>query len=74
MWESVDDEERRYRFQSEAHAAVKEVVAEIVFDAVSDTIILAVANGVRLYCLQSGQLSKTFDGFGTSDREGGEVR
>jgi len=50
-WEQATDENIRYLLRAEAHAAIRELVSTIDFDAEDETITLAVANGVSAYRL-----------------------
>lgn len=50
-WEQATDKNTRYLLRAEAHAAIRELVSTIDFDAEDETITLAVANGVSAYRL-----------------------
>jgi len=62
-WEAAEDDDTRYALRSEAHAAIREILAEITFDSVSETALLVVANGARSYIIRNGRIERRFDAF-----------
>jgi len=57
-WETVTDEASRYGLRSEAHAAIRELITEIMFDSDDQSAVIIVANGVSAYRIQDGQISR----------------
>lgn len=60
-WESANDEDERFQLRAKAHAAIREVVYDILFDSFDDTAILVVANGISAYKFRQGELLASFD-------------
>ncbi|ARO31281.1 resolvase/recombinase protein [Rhizobium sp. NXC14] len=63
IWQATDDDAIRLSTRAEAHAAIREIVAEIAFDSIDNAVVLVVANGVRAYWIGDGKLWQTFDTF-----------
>jgi hypothetical protein len=57
-WERTANEDTRYLLRAEAHAAIRELVSTIDFDAEDETITLAVANGALAFCFIDGRLPR----------------
>lgn len=59
-WGKTLDETSRYSLRSEAHAAIREFITEIVFDSCDHSAIVIIANGVSAYRVQDGRISANF--------------
>ena len=59
-WEKAGDETARYSLRSEAHAAIREFITEIVFDSGDHSAVVIVANGVSAYRIQNGRFNRQF--------------
>ncbi|HEV7245759.1 MAG TPA: recombinase family protein [Shinella sp.] len=59
-WEKASDETVRYSLRSEAHAAVREFISEIVFDSSDQSAVVIIANGVSAYRIQDRCISGRF--------------
>lgn len=59
-WEKAGDETARYSLRSEAHAAIREFITEIVFDSGDHSAVVIIANGVSAYRIQDGRISGRF--------------
>ena len=59
-WEMATDEASRYGLRSEAHAAIRELITEIVFDSGDHSAIVIVANGMSAYQIRDGRVSGRF--------------
>ena len=62
-WETAGDGDERYALRSEAHAAIREILAEVTFDSFSETAMLVIANGVCAYIIRDGRIERGFDAF-----------
>ncbi|MBN8951178.1 recombinase family protein [Rhizobium sp. 60-20] len=62
-WEAAEDAATRYALRSEAHAAIRELVAEISFDGGTCSVTVIVANGAVAYNVQEGRISGQFRAF-----------
>ncbi|NTI62355.1 recombinase family protein [Agrobacterium rhizogenes] len=63
IWQATNDDEAQFAARAEAHAAIRELVTEIAFDSIDNSVTLVVANGVRAYRIGNGKLSHMFDTF-----------
>lgn len=59
-WEGAEDETARYSLRSEAHAAIREFITEVVFDSGDHSAVVIIANGVSAYRIQNGRFSRQF--------------
>lgn len=59
-WEKAGDETARYSLRSEAHAAIREFISEIVFDSGDHSAVVIIANGVSAYRIQHGRFNRQF--------------
>lgn len=59
-WETATDEASRYGLRSEAHAAIREFITEIIFDSSDHSAVVIVGDGVCAYRIQDGQISERF--------------
>ncbi len=64
-WKQATDA-ARYELRSEAHAAIRELVGEIIFDSIDNAAMLIVGNGFRAYQFRNGKLVNAFDAFGVA--------
>ncbi len=64
IWQATDNDEARFAARAEAHAAVRELVSEIIFDSTGNVVTLVVGNGFRAYQISDGKLLNMFDAFG----------
>lgn len=62
-WDAAHDNDTRYALRSEAHAAIRELISEIVFNSIESDITLVIDNGIRAYRVHDGKLMRIFDGF-----------
>lgn len=58
-WERADDV-TRYDLRSEAHAAIREIIAEVSFDSGDYSATLIVENGIAAYGIKEGRISGCF--------------
>ncbi|MBO9655173.1 MAG: recombinase family protein [Agrobacterium tumefaciens] len=61
-WEQADDR-TRYDLRSEAHTAIRDIIAEISFDSSEHSAVVIVKNGVNAYRVKEGTISGLFQAF-----------
>ncbi len=64
IWQAADNDETRFAARAEAHAAIRELVSETIFDSTGNVVTLIVGNGFRAYKISNGKLLNMFDAFG----------
>lgn len=61
-WDAAVDD-ARFSLRAQAHAAIRELVAEITFDSSENAATIIIGNGVRAYRVRNGKLTNSFDAF-----------
>ena len=61
-WQQADDA-MRYGLRSEAHAAIRELIAEVSFDSDDHSATVVVLNGISAYQINDGKLAACFRAF-----------
>ncbi|MGY5808454.1 recombinase family protein [Rhizobium sp. LEGMi198b] len=64
IWQAANDDEIRFAARAEMCAAIRELVGEIAFDSIDNTVTLIVGNAFRAYQVRDGKLVNAFDAFG----------
>jgi DNA invertase Pin-like site-specific DNA recombinase len=57
QWRAEADDQIRYRLRAQAHTAIRELVQDIVFDSLDNTVTLIIADGVIAYRFAEGKLT-----------------
>jgi uncharacterized protein YoaH (UPF0181 family) len=57
QWQAEPDDEIRYRLRAQAHTAIRELVHDIVFDSIDNTVTLVIGDGVVAYRFADGKLT-----------------